>query len=324
MTTALQLVLQGKATAALHTIPLEPHSLARLCLCIFTGTAPSAPSPVQTAINHEGDPPELVALKAAFLARSGEIYGAARELRESSDVLQSGPWARRFACAAASLMARDGDRRSAMHFCRRNVARFTGDDLAAALLHSTRLHCELGHLSAAVRDLEKACESLPGSAEGQSSNAAVLLAQARVLFAQGNTAQAAAKWQAVLDLASSPLHAHGSAQHSRHGALQQEHDDSQLCALALASVVGDLGDAIAPGSRLARMEAVNNLAVCALSDLRLDDAVGLLEAFCKSEGLDKVDGIIASNLRTLYDLARTPDASRLALPPTALFKMGGT
>ena len=248
---------------------------------------------------------------------------AAREFLVLSELIRARQredelcWARRAACAAALLMARDGDRRTALLICRRNLERFHNEELLAALVHSARMYAQVGKVDEAKLCIGRAHELFSQlSYSGKGSDVRCELAQASVWFAESNFDQAASIWQAVLASAAPALV-------EAEEAFLPESEESFICSLAVASVAGNLGDYVARGSRLARLEAGNNLAVCLLNNNELDRAVKVLEDLCRSE-VDPscIDGIAASNLRTLYDLARVPESLRLQLPAGTLLKLG--
>jgi len=314
---ALLLALCNNARQAYELSGVSVDSPTKIAAALLLGSTSLKLAPALV----NDDAPELCALKTAVQARNGDVVLAARDFAIMSSALVARgqtAWARRMACASASLMARDGDRATALLYCSRAASTFIGDELLGSLVFSARLRAEMGQLHAAERDLALA-DALFRQLDvaGKELDVRVQLARARVCMAQGKLEQASAVYGQVLSDAP-------ATKEEETRCTSGESEESRLCAVAVASVTGYLGDFVMRGSRLARLEAANNRAVCALQLGQLDTAAQALESVCRADSRDvnAVDGIVASNLRTLYDLARTPEPARVPLPVVSLVKLG--
>jgi len=250
---------------------------------------------------------ELVMLKAAFSHKIGHSKEAALEFRNvafSPDTPSC--WRRRAFAALGWVLAATGDQRACVQSSVIDgmaESSFLDDiDKFALLIASVRIRCEIGDAIGARQDFEKAKRDY-SKFTAIPSDCRVNLAEARLHFAEGDLDTAARLWHSQTSSRSPSLMFPTSP---------EESVSSWLAAFAIGAVVGDLGDFIIEGSRAARHEAANNFAVCALHAGRLDGAVTALEEVLKSFGAPTVmDSVAASNLKTLYELRRTPDALRL-------------
>lgn len=246
---------------------------------------------------------EALALKAAFEFRVGRTESARTRFRALAKGAKTSAWRRRaYAALAWGLVANKEYEcavRSALVVGMEDVEE---EDRFGLLVVSARIKVEIGDVAGARRDFVRAETEFAKYAKVK-GDARMALTEARIFFAEGDITNAAAKWhrQCVISTARSvfpPTPVESAA--------------SSLTAFAVGAVIGDLGDFIIEGSRWARHESANNFAVCALNIGRLDDAVAALEDVMKSFGYPTVvDGVAAGNLKTLYELCRTPDAQRL-------------
>ena len=249
---------------------------------------------------------ELSMLKAAFLHKIGQSAESAVEFRRiavSGDL--SARWKRRAYVSLGWVLAAMGDFRAC-------IASSVHDGLAdphvdeenkfALLLAGSRLYAEIGDVTGARELLKNACVKFPQFVEN-SQDCRVQLAEARVCFFEGRIDDAAGLWYSLTTMQTpTEFRVEGV----------NESSSSWLAAFAISAVVGDLGGPVLIGSRHAKHEAANNFAVCNLHIGRLDGAIAALEDVMRSFGAPGVvDGVTAGNLRTLYELCRTPEHSRL-------------
>ena len=248
---------------------------------------------------------EIAILKAAFMHKLGYSMDSLVEFRKialNPDI--SSHWRRRAYVAIGWILLSLGDFRG----CTRNSIdeglkeSLSDEDKYALLIASSRLKAELGDSVGARRDLETAKVKYPHLTTSR-FDARLTLAEARVCFSEGDLHNAAKCWNDQTMIQSSTI---------SFPSIPQESVASYLAAFAVAAVVGDLGDFIIEGSRAARHEAANNFSVCALHAGRLDGAVAALEEVMKSFGAPGVfDSVAAGNLKTLYELCRTPEHARI-------------
>ena len=250
------------------------------------------------------DSVEVHMLRAAFAHKIGHFKEAEAEFRDIA-ISPDTPiiWKRRAYVALGWVLVSQGDFRG----CARsalsdglNDIMLEAIDKYALLVAASRIRAEMGDPGGARKDIEAAKKfefvNLPGDCR-------LTLAEAKVCFGEGDLDSAAKLWHFQTP-AKSPLHTFPPS--------PNESISSWLCAFAVSVIVGDLGDFIIEGSRWARHEAANNFAVCALHAGRLDGAVVALEDVIRSFGAPAmVDSVAACNLKTLYELCRTPENARL-------------
>jgi hypothetical protein len=257
---------------------------------------------------------ERLILKACAMAKSGDRKTAGREFRAIYEIEKQRPqpnmnWMRRSILAAAHLASTDGDFRSCATLC--DVALTTCPSRQTHIAVS-RLLAELGDVTTARRELEIARKlpsinttTTPIESENTDIDVSFYLAEAYVLFSEGNFNEAARLWDIF----------------AKQECIIADDDfyvppgdtlDSFLVTCVISVIVGDVGDVILAGSRTARHEAANNYAICSLLNGSLDSAVNVLEDVLKVFGAPHVfDPATATNLRTLYDLQRRLDSERL-------------
>lgn len=245
-------------------------------------------------------------LKAAFLHKTGHSAEAVTEFHAISRAADiPSHWKRRSYAALGWVLASLGDYRSSLQCSIEEGAKdpsLSDYDIFCLLVFGTRLRSEIGDSIGARNDINLAKEKYSNFAK-LPGDCRIPLAEARAYFSEGNIDTAAKFWHTQALSKASPM---------LFPSLPEEVVSSWLAAFAISAVVGDLGDFIVDGSRWARHEAANNFAVCALHAGRLDGAVTALEEVMKSFGAPAVvDSVAASNLKTLYELCRTPDHLRL-------------
>jgi tetratricopeptide (TPR) repeat protein len=254
----------------------------------------------------EKESPEVLMLKAAFNHKIGHSAEAAIEFRSIAQSPSTpSRWKRRAYAALGWVLAFANDYRSSIRSVSKDGLCDPGldeYDRFSLLIASARIRSEVGDPQGARAELMKAKETYANFAT-LTADARVPLAEARVCFSEGDIDNAAKLWHSQTP--SKPT----SVLFPPH---PEENVSSWLAAFAIAAIVGDLGDFIVEGSRWARHEAANNFAVCALHAGRLDGAITALEEVMKSFGAPTVvDSVAACNLKTLYELCRTPESMRL-------------
>ena len=304
--------VEGRARATLQLV--QEGTTLHAAAHVLASTAVASGAALLRGLTDQSVVAERSALRACSLVRAGDRKAAAREFRALAESAGSEAWRRRSVLAAAHLAATEGEFRIARSLCERAVVDFPSS--REVRLAGARIVAEQGDVGLARKWLEEAKQQLAQRGGhgrghgGEDDDVSFELAEAFVLYASGAPEQVEAArvvWERLA--AAEPVVSDdefwippGSG----------ETTSSFLATFVVSVVVGDVGEPVSRGSRWARHEAANNLAVCHLFRGELDKAVSVLEETLRAFGAPNVvDPIPSANLRSLYDLRRTPESERV-------------